>query len=250
MINAQFSEQQKQDLKKYTLLDKNISDQSIIQSILDGNHDDYGHVMRRYNQKMFRIARSIVQQDSQAMDVVQEAHINAFRKLSQFDTRLQLLPWLCTITRNQALMQLRKYPMERSMNVIDIHSLDQNASDTDIKATSHLKSLGSKLNNPEKLLENKQLKHFIEENLDSLPSDFRIVFVLRAVEQFSQKETAEILSIKLETVKTRFHRAKKMLQSKILDSLSQQGLQVYEVGGKHCDQIIIHVLERIKSQSY
>ena len=99
---------------------------------------------------------------------------------------------------------------------------------------------------PEFLFEKKQLGALINEHVDRLPADFRAVFVLRAVEQFSVQETADLLDVKPETVKTRLFRAKRMLRDQIQSSLDQAGLQVYEVGGVHCDKIIKSVMLKIQ----
>ncbi|MDQ7049463.1 MAG: RNA polymerase sigma factor [Enterobacterales bacterium] len=235
--------------KRFEISCDELSDKKVVLSILDGNPDDYGYIMKRYNQKMYRVARSIVKQSSQAMDIVQESHLKAFNKLNQLDSDLKILPWLCSITRNQALMYLRKQKLERSMNVIDIHSLDDSNSDTDARSHKEKSSMATQDFNPEENAENQQLKTLIEQTIDTLPEDFRLVFVLRGVEHFSLKETAEILSIEIVTVKTRYFRAKKLLQQKIQHLLSQQNMQVYEIGGIHCDQIIQNVLLQLNAHS-
>ncbi|MCF6252880.1 MAG: sigma-70 family RNA polymerase sigma factor [Methylococcaceae bacterium] len=98
---------------------------------------------------------------------------------------------------------------------------------------------------PDTTLENAQLQKLIVKHIDKLPEDFRIVFVLRAVEQLSVKETAEILNIKEKTVKTRYFRAKRILRSQIQSYLKVTGMQIYEFGDHHCDVIYSNVMAYI-----
>lgn len=217
-----------------------ISDQSLIDKVCQGDTNAYGSIMRRYNQRMFRIARSIIKNDADALDVVQEAHIKAYTNIKAFRGESQFSTWLSAITRNEALTHLRKIKQELLMtenesNVINI------ASGTDIPINTHPSA--------ESCLESKELKHLINQKVDLLPADFRAVFILRAIEQLSVKETAEILDIKPETVKTRMFRAKRLLREQIQTSLAKAGMQVYEVGGVHCDMLVKKVLQRIQALS-
>lgn len=220
-----------------------LTDESILQDILQGNINAYGSIMRRYNQKMYRVARSIVSHDASAMDVVQEAHIKAFSKLNSFKRESTFRAWLYAITRNEALMYLRKHERERKMNVIDIDTLDEqkndSQSDFDIASYEAL---------PESSLASKQLGKFINHYIDRLQEDFRVVFVLRAVEQLSVKEVAEILQVKEDTVKTRYLRAKRLMQKSIQNYLNNSGLKVYEFGGPHCDRVVYNVLKKINPE--
>jgi len=95
---------------------------------------------------------------------------------------------------------------------------------------------------PDKIIENEQLKNLIDAKVDELPEDFRTVFVLRAIEQFSVRETAEVLGINTETVKTRYFRAKRLLRKKIQNYLDVSGVTVYEFGGEHCNVIVHRVM--------
>jgi len=219
-------------VKKITVPAKEVSDEYIIQCIRNGDIDAYGRIMRRYNQRIYRVARSIVTDDAAAMDIVQEAHIKAYTRLDSYRGGSGFFAWLAVITRNEALMYLRKNKKEISMQDDEIQFFDQENSNSDLL--------------PDALLENKQVQHLINQNLDNLPENFRTVFVLRAVEQLSVRETAKILEIKEETVKTRFFRAKRLLREQIQIYLDNAGMKVYEFGGHHCDIVIKNVLERIK----
>ncbi len=220
-----------------------LTDEMIIRDILSGNVNAYGSIMRRYNQRIYRLARSIVQNDAAAMDVVQEAHIKAYSKIADFKGTSSFLTWLYSITRNEALMHLRKYKMERGMNVIDIHSLDgEQQSDSPDLHVAHPDNL------PEKSVENIQLQQFINGNVDKISENYRVVFILLAIEKLSISEVAMILNIKEATVKTRYFRAKRLIRENILNYLDTVGMNVYEFGGTHCDTVVKNVLAVINDK--
>jgi RNA polymerase sigma-70 factor (ECF subfamily) len=213
-----------------------ISDTDIIQNIKAGDIDAYGSIIRRYNQRMFRIARSIVTDDDAAKDIVQEAHIKAYNKLDDFQGTTNFFSWLASITRNESLMYLRKYKREVSMEENTLQFLEDNVVDL---------NTNNKIDSPDTSLENKQLQDLIHRHLDELPEIFRTVFVLRSIEQLSVKETAEILDIKEETVKTRYFRAKRLLRTQIQSYLDDVRMKIYEFAGHHCDYIVHNVMSHI-----
>lgn len=227
-------------VKQIVLPPNNVSDKDIIVRIKAGDNNAYGGIMRRYNQRMFRIARSIVIDDAAAMDIVQEAHIKAYTKLNEFRGSTEFFSWLATITRNEAYMYLRKNKREISMADDVIQFFEQ--AETDKKED---KQVNNNNNLPDAALENAQLQKLIVKHIDKLPENFRIVFVLRAIEQLSVKETAEILDIKEKTVKTRYFRAKRILRSEIQSYLNVAGMKIYEFGDHHCDTIIYNVMDFI-----
>jgi RNA polymerase sigma-70 factor (ECF subfamily) len=231
------TEKELRNVKRIAIPDSNISDTDIIKRIKAGDVDAYGSIMRRYNQRIYRIARSFVTDDAAAMNIVQEAHIKAYMKIDSFRGPTGFFAWLASITRNEALMYLRKHKREVTMeeNELDFMQQENNEFFTDDKL-------------PDALIENKQLQSLINKNIDKLPENFRTVFVLRSVEQLSVKETAQILDIKEETVKTRLFRAKRLLRDQIQTYLNSVGMSVYEFGGDHCNVIVHNVLHQIKTQ--
>ncbi|MFW5443352.1 MAG: RNA polymerase sigma factor [Methylococcaceae bacterium] len=228
------------NVKQLSLSSNNFTDKDIIARIKAGDDNAYGDIIRRYNQRMFRIARSIVTDDAAAMDIVQEAHIKAYTKLNEFRGSIQFFSWLAAITRNEALMYLRRNKREISMTD-DIIQLFENT-EIDFKIDTQQ---DKNKDLPDTTLENAQLQKLIVKHIDQLPENFRIVFVLRAVEQLSVKETAEILNIKEKTVKTRYYRAKRILRSQIQIYLNNAGLHIYEFGEHHCDVVFANVMDFI-----
>ncbi len=240
MALAALTDTQTKQVRTITVPPSVIADQDLVKMTIEGNKNAYGGLMRRYNQRMFRVARSIVKNDSVAMDIVQESHIKAFSRLGSYNGNSSLAAWLYAITRNEALMYLRKHKVERTMTTYDDHPSEM--ADADGSKNLHLVAPADA---PDRTVENEQLKDLINLKVDELPEDFRIVFVLRAIEQLSVKETAEILEINSDTVKTRYFRANRLMRKNIQSYLNIAGVTVYEFGGEHCDKIVYDVLSRI-----
>jgi len=236
MLQLARNETQELNVKAIVAPAADVTDEDIIQCIKAGDVNAYGGIMRRYNERLFRIARSIMADDDTALDSVQEAHIKAYTHLHEYQGPGSFFAWLARITRNECLMNLRKHKKEVLMQEDDIQSLSH--------ADSHIKP-DNIINLPDSSLENKQLQKLINSQIDKLPADFRTVFVLRAIEQLNVKETAEILGINKITVKTRYFRAKRLLRGQLQAYLDAAGMNLYEVGGIHCDIIVFNVLSHI-----
>lgn len=229
ILQTQLTRAQVKQVNRVVMPPSDISDGDIIQRVQMGDSNAYGGLMRRYNQCLYRVARSIVQDNAAALDIVQEAYIKAYYKLSEFRGPDGFPTWLATITRNEALMYLRKHKREVRM-------------DDEILSEPRI----ADKNLPDALVQNKQLSILMQQNIDQLPEGFRTVFVLRAVEHFSVKETSQILDIKEETVKTRYFRAKRLLRQYFQTYLDDTGMTLYEIGGHHCDIIVHNVLSHIQ----
>jgi len=206
-------------------------DETAIGLIRAGNTRAYEIIMRRYNQRLYRLARSLLSDNDAAEDAVQQAYIAAFYKLDSYTHNHTLGAWLSRITLNEALMIQRK-PDNR---IVDKkQSLDN---DTKTEVNTH----------PDATFENKELATLIETSIDKLPNDFRYVFVLRAVQQLSTKETAESLDLNESTVKTRYHRARNLMQTSLNQHIEQAGLHVFEFAGRRCDFMVRSVLKQLGS---
>jgi len=221
------------NIKDILVPDTDISDEQLINQIKSEGFIAYGSLVRRYNQRMYRIARSITKDDAIAKDIVQEAHIKAFSKLDSFAGKSSFAAWIASITRNEALMYLRKHKNEVTMS---------NDEESILQATIKQKSLDNILNQPDSVFENLQLQNLMNKHIDKLSDKFRTVFVLRAIEQFSTRETAKILNINEITVKTRYFRAKRLLRHEIQNYLDCSNLKIYQFGNKKCDLVLHNVL--------
>ncbi|ANO52542.1 RNA polymerase sigma factor [Woeseia oceani] len=212
-----------------------LSDEDILPRVLDGDIDAYEGIMRHHNQRLFRVARSIVTDDAEAMDVVQESFIQAYQKLGELREAGALPTWLARITRNAALMRLRK---SRRMQYMD---------EPDFENVMNLSTAVKRPEQPDAKLANTELRRLLESCIDELPDAFRAVFMLRAIEHCSIVDTAEILEIKEATVKTRFHRARLLLQKRLLEYSEADGVSVHEFAGHRCDRIVQNVLQELRA---
>ncbi len=212
-----------------------LSDDVILARVIGGDLDAYEGIMRHHNQRLFRIARSIVTDDAEAMDVVQETFIVAYERLQELKDPAALPVWLARITRNAALMRLRKSQR--------LHYMDEPEFDNVLNLSTAIK----RPEQPETALANTQLRQMLEKFIDELPDAFRAVFMLRAIEQCSVATTAELLEIEAATVKTRYHRARLLLQKRLMTYSDSISVAVHEFAGHRCDAIVCNVLKKLHS---
>src|SRR6185436_17841571 len=163
----------------------------VLARVRGGEIDAFEVVMRRYNQRVYRTVRAILRDEDETLDVMQEAYVNAFAHLAEFSGRARFSTWLTRIAVHEAFARLRKRKR--------VESLDDTESEELLMASPVL--------GPENRASDGELRTLLEEAVDGLPEAFRTTFVLRSVEQLSVAETAEVLGIPEETVKTRHHRA-------------------------------------------
>ena len=178
---------------------------ALIALALEGHQGAVRAIVRRHNSRLHRVARSVVRDQAEAEDVVQEAYLRAFSNLGSFRGASSLSTWLTRITLNEALGRARR----RSVPVV--------ASDPDIDAVRNedavaLLPFGRPPPTPEAMLEERQLRELLDKAVRELPEPFRCVFVLRNVDDLSIDDIASRLSLKPQTVKTRLHRARRMLK--------------------------------------
>ena len=211
-----------------------VSDEVAIERLRGGDTCAYEIIMRRYNQRLFRVARSILRDEDAAQDAVQEAYLSAFFKLEQYSPTGSFGAWLTRITVNEALMIKRKERRNEK------HHAQNNSEvyETDVQSENERMD-------PASVIANCELGQLIEEAVDQLPDDFRTVFVLRAIQQLNVKETANSLDIKEATVKTRFHRARNLMQEALNRQMDAAGLHAFKFAGQRCDIIVETVLKRL-----
>jgi len=205
------------------------TDFETIQRVLDGDKVYFEVLMRRYNNRLFRVARSVVKNDDDAMDIVQESWITAFYKLKMFRGPDGFGAWASRITYNNALARLRKQKQ------VDI-SFDDVES---IPARGHASA------EPHEELAKQQLSSALELAVNNLPDKYRVVFVLRTIQQLSTRETAASLELSEGTVKQRLLRSKRMLQGSLLRRVEGSGVTIWEFAGHRCDRIVVTVLSAI-----
>jgi RNA polymerase sigma-70 factor, ECF subfamily len=211
------------------------SDGELLRRMRGGDADAFAVVMRRNNQRLYRLARGILRDEDDAQEAVQEGYIRAFTHLSGFKEQASLATWLARIVSNEALGTLR-----RRRAAIDIGTV----ADT-LAADSPADMPDPASINPERAAARQEIRRAIESAVDALPAPFRTVFVLRAIEQLSTSETAAALGIPQETVKTRFHRANRLLRESLSEHFGAIWDNAFPFGGAHCDRIVANVLARL-----
>ncbi len=208
-------------------------DEEVVQRVRSGETALFEILMRRHNQRVYRVARAILRNDTEAEDVMQEAYVRAYTHLDQFANRAKFTTWLTKIAVHEALARARR---GRRLESID------SADDLEITAMTEPVST---TRNPEEQLFGKQLKTLLDEAIDSLPQAYRSVFVMREVEEMSTAETAEALEVTEEVVKTRLHRARAMLQTELYSRVGSATPAAFEFHLSRCDRVVNAVLARI-----
>ncbi len=208
-------------------------DEEVAQRVRSGETALFEILMRRHNQRVYRVARAILGNDSEAEDVMQETYVRAYTHLDQFANRAKFTTWLTKIAVHEALARVR-----RGRRLESIDSADE-------RETTAMTEPVSTTRNPEEQLFGKQLKTLLDEAIDSLPQAYRSVFVMREVEEMSTAETAEALEVTEEVVKTRLHRARAMLQTELYSRVGSATPAAFEFHLSRCDRVVNAVLARI-----
>jgi len=189
--------------------------------------------MRRYNQRLFRVARSILRDDDEAEDVVQDAHVRAYVSLHQFAGTAQFSTWLTKIAVHEASSCLRKRKRFRT------------APESPDDKNESMELVRSSEPDPEQQAMNQQAVSFVEEAMDALPAMYRWVFVLREVENMSTGETADCLDLTEEAVKVRLLRARHMLRKELYTRAGATSSQAFQFMGPSCDRVVHRVFDRL-----
>ena len=200
-----------------------------------GSGAAFGEIMRRNNRRLFRAARGIIGSDWEAEEVVQDAYVRAFRGLQAFRQEAALGTWLTRIVINEAQGRLRG-----RRETLPLTELDDNTMGEIIQLPG-----GAPNADPERQAAISEVRVLLEGAIDALPASFREVFILRHVEGLSTEETAQVLSIELETVKTRLHRARTRLQQALQDQLAPALKDTFPFEGERCQRLTRTVLQRL-----
>jgi len=192
-------------------------------------------IIRDNNRRLFRLARSIVKDDGEAEDVVQEACVRAFTRLAEFRGESSLSTWLTRIVINEALGRLRRrrttvyWESVEATPAIDAQIIPFPASQGD----------------PERTMAQREIHHILERAIDALPEPFRVVVVARLVEEMSIEETAALLHLRPQTVKTRLHRARRLLCADLERQVGPLLTDVFPFAGARCERMADAVIARL-----
>jgi len=194
---------------------------------------------RRYNRRLFRLARGVLRNDAEAEDVVQEAWVRAFTALDGFRGEAAFSTWLTRIALNEALGRLR-----RQRPTLDWETYGDMASQAEIINFP----VSAMVSDPERTMARSEIRDVLERSIDELPDAFRAVFIARIIEGMSVEETAELFALKPETVKTRLHRARVLLREALDRQLGPALTETFPFGGRRCERMTEAVLQRLRSR--
>ena len=206
-------------------------DLMLVQRALARDAGAFRTIIKTYNQRLYRIARGILRNDAEAEDVVQEAYVRAFANLATFRGDSSLATWLSRIVINEALGRLRKRRRTVAMPEnpeAQIIRFPLNPSD-----------------DPERTMAQRQILALVERATDCLPDIYRMVFVARVIEGLSMEETADLLGVRPETVKTRLHRARSLLRKALDDEIGPVLLDAFPFAGRRCERLTKAVMGQL-----
>ena len=210
------------------------SDEELARRVAAGETALFEILMRRYNQRLFRVARSILRDESEAEDVMQQAYVNAYMHLGAFAGRARFSTWLTRIAVNEALARLR-----RRGRVDEIDA----APDWEERVMDVVTIRGA---NPEQQALRGELRAVLESALEAIPEIYRTVFVLREVEGLSTAEAAECLELGEDAVKTRLFRARALLRQELLERAGLVSAELFPFHLSRCDRVVAAVLARLE----
>jgi RNA polymerase sigma-70 factor (ECF subfamily) len=201
--------------------DNILSDEQIVERILKGEKHLYENLMRKYDQRLYRIGRSIINNEEEVRDIMQNTYLNAYLQLPSLQNRSNFGTWVIKILVNGSLLhKKRKLKQQQTLN----------------------KQLSDEMETPLKSLLNKELKALLEKAIVELPDKYKLVFVMREVEEMSTVETMEVLSLSESNVKIRLSRAKEMLRKKLA---GEKLKEVFKLRLPYCNKIVNYVMNKI-----
>lgn len=212
----------------------NLTDEEVVRRVLAGDTALFEIIIRRYNQLLYRVSCSILKNDAEAEDVMQETYVRAYEHLDQFEGRAQFRTWLTRIAVHEALARAQRSKRFHAIDSPDDH-LDGDLMDT----------FSTSGRSPEQQAANSELRHLLENAIERLPDLYRCVFMLRDVEQMSIEEVGRILNLTESTVKVRLHRARRALRKAIAESTGQQLAGAFPFDAVRCDRVVAAVFQRI-----
>lgn len=207
------------------------TDEEIVEYVLQGEKVLFEILMRRCNQSLYRVIRSYLSHDEDVQDVMQETYLKAYEKLRQFRGVSSFSTWLIRIGINEALMRIRsKNKQLRSLNELSDEILP-------------LRVPEFRLEDPEKILMQSEMRMILEKAVDNLPEKYRVVYVMKELEDMKFEEISACLHITENNVKVRLHRAKSLLKESLYRYSS--GAEIFTFGSTRCDELVGRVMKHI-----
>ncbi len=211
------------------------TDQQVVDQVMAGNTALYEIIMRRYNQRLYRAALSILRDSAEAEDVIQDAYVRAYQHLNQFAGHAAFSTWLTRIAIHEALRRL--------------HLRQRNPQITEFEEDEESMNITEPSLDPEQQASMLELGQLLEEAVLELPGQYRSVIMLRDVEELSTAETAAALELTEENVKVRLHRGRAMMRDRLYARVGSQGKAAFPFMGSRCDQVVSGVFSRLEKTS-
>lgn len=207
-----------------------ISDAEIIARVLNGEKDLYAIIVRRYNERLYRVGMSIMNNDAEVEDAMQTAYINAYESLQKFTSRAAFSTWLTRILINECILRLKRRKRWVLVNEWLINNIFYPTRTMDVQT-------------PAATMMNSELKQILEDAVRKLPEKYRVVFVMRELENMNVAETQACLNISAANVKVRFNRAKVLLRNTLNSYYNKEDIFHFHLSC--CDRMVERVLEQI-----
>jgi len=216
---------------------KELNDAALVNRAQQGDGAAFWLIMKRHNRRLYRVAHGVLGDDAEAEDVVEEAYVRAFAHLSDFRAEARLSTWLTRIALNEALVrrQRRSFVAARTTEALNDPS----------DSSGMLTPASARVADPEAAVALAEIRRLVEQAVGGLPEAFRMVFVMRDIEEMSIEETALHLGLRPETVKTRLHRARRLLREELQDMLPTVFTDTFPFEGMRCDRLARSVLDRL-----
>jgi len=211
-----------------------LPDSEIVRRVRGGDRALFEVLMRRHNQRIYRAARAIVKDETEVEDVMQQAYINAFLHLHQFEERAEFSTWLTRIALNEAFARRQK-----------LRTIESITANVDADRGAFMDTIRSPQPDPERQAYAQELRRVLEDAVDELPETYRAVFMLRDVEGLSTSETSAGLGLGEEAVKTRLHRARAMIRRAVSARVGSVAAGAFQFPATRCDRVVAAVLQRI-----
>jgi RNA polymerase sigma-70 factor, ECF subfamily len=215
-----------------------LPDPDLLAQARQGSEAAYAEIIRRHNRRLFRIVRSVLKNDAEAEDALQDTYVQAFVNLATLRDDASLAGWLGRIAVNEALTRLRRRRATVTLDAVETAQAEEDS------IVSELVQSAAALN-PETAAAHGEIKTILAAAIDKLPTHFRTVFVACGIEQMSIEEAASCFGLPPNTIKTRFHRAKRLLRKALGEEFLAALPDVFPFAGARCDAITARVLARL-----
>jgi RNA polymerase sigma-70 factor (ECF subfamily) len=214
-----------------------LTDAGLVACVQAGEREAFRHIMSRSNQRLFRVARGVLNDDAEAEDAVQSAYVDAYAQLDKFRGEASVLTWLTRIVLNEAYGRVRQ-----RRPTVDVEQLE--VAQMELGRVIAFPMRGA-ADEPAASAARDQIRKMLEREIERLPEPFRLVFVMREIEDCSVEETASALDLRPETVKTRLHRARRLLRAALHESLASTLGDAFPFLGRRCDRMTTNVMQRL-----